>query len=490
MFVGFAGGAAAWPAKLPLLRVGLRRLGDEPWRCSPARASSALRRRRRRQVGPRRARPSWPARSLAAGVMALQGVAAALAADRRATVVLDPTTGDAAHRARRRGHASTRSTSSTGWTGWPPGIVGIAVGGVLRLLLPARRSSTASTARRTAALVSARAGRDVRWASCRTTSTRPGSSWATPGSMLIGLLLAAAVDHADRAGRPRARSAGRDAASRRCCRCCCRWPCWRCRCVDLLLAVVRRTRAGRSPFAPDKQHLHHRLLEIGHTAAPRGADHVRLDRPDRLRRGRPGRAPGPAGGRPRGGRPGRPGPAGRVAPAAAAERSSEPGRAGDRRPGAVAGPLGSARAMLCVYSPPPRAAWTGAPGWGPSASPARTAPPGRSDDEPQDERGRRCRRPHRRSPSLTGPVVDDVVAEPRGATGRPDGPTTPVKPLPGALAFVGLGTTVAGCVAVGVGGGIALDAGWAPRRCSWSSGWCSGWRRPSPRCVAQVRRFL
>ena len=35
--------------------------------------------------------------------------------------------------------------------------------------------------------------------------------------------------------------------------------------VDLLLAVVRRVRAGRSPFAPDKQHLHHRLLEIGHT---------------------------------------------------------------------------------------------------------------------------------------------------------------------------------------------------------------------------------
>jgi UDP-GlcNAc:undecaprenyl-phosphate GlcNAc-1-phosphate transferase len=35
--------------------------------------------------------------------------------------------------------------------------------------------------------------------------------------------------------------------------------------MDLLLAVVRRTRAGRSPFAPDKQHLHHRLLEIGHS---------------------------------------------------------------------------------------------------------------------------------------------------------------------------------------------------------------------------------
>ena len=35
--------------------------------------------------------------------------------------------------------------------------------------------------------------------------------------------------------------------------------------VDLLLAVVRRMRRGQSPFAPDKQHLHHRLLEYGHS---------------------------------------------------------------------------------------------------------------------------------------------------------------------------------------------------------------------------------
>ncbi len=35
--------------------------------------------------------------------------------------------------------------------------------------------------------------------------------------------------------------------------------------ADLVLAVVRRTRAGRSPFSPDKQHLHHRMLEIGHS---------------------------------------------------------------------------------------------------------------------------------------------------------------------------------------------------------------------------------
>jgi UDP-GlcNAc:undecaprenyl-phosphate GlcNAc-1-phosphate transferase len=35
--------------------------------------------------------------------------------------------------------------------------------------------------------------------------------------------------------------------------------------LDMGLAVLRRTRAGRSPFSPDKMHIHHRLLEIGHS---------------------------------------------------------------------------------------------------------------------------------------------------------------------------------------------------------------------------------
>jgi UDP-GlcNAc:undecaprenyl-phosphate GlcNAc-1-phosphate transferase len=35
--------------------------------------------------------------------------------------------------------------------------------------------------------------------------------------------------------------------------------------LDLMLAVIRRTRRGQSPFAADKMHLHHRLLEIGHS---------------------------------------------------------------------------------------------------------------------------------------------------------------------------------------------------------------------------------
>ena len=77
-------------------------------------------------------------------------------------------------------------------------------------------------------------------------------------------------DHADRAvlrRRPEPRRHG--VAGQPGCRRCCRWPLPITLLVvpiaDLVLAVVRRTRAGRSPFAPDKQHLHHRLLEIGHS---------------------------------------------------------------------------------------------------------------------------------------------------------------------------------------------------------------------------------
>ncbi len=35
--------------------------------------------------------------------------------------------------------------------------------------------------------------------------------------------------------------------------------------VDLILAVFRRALSGRSPFAPDKEHLHHRLLGAGNS---------------------------------------------------------------------------------------------------------------------------------------------------------------------------------------------------------------------------------
>ena len=35
--------------------------------------------------------------------------------------------------------------------------------------------------------------------------------------------------------------------------------------TDMLRAVIRRTRAGLSPLAADKGHLHHRMLDIGHS---------------------------------------------------------------------------------------------------------------------------------------------------------------------------------------------------------------------------------
>jgi UDP-GlcNAc:undecaprenyl-phosphate GlcNAc-1-phosphate transferase len=35
--------------------------------------------------------------------------------------------------------------------------------------------------------------------------------------------------------------------------------------ADLVLAVIRRLSSGRSPFAPDKEHLHHRLLTAGNS---------------------------------------------------------------------------------------------------------------------------------------------------------------------------------------------------------------------------------
>ncbi len=34
--------------------------------------------------------------------------------------------------------------------------------------------------------------------------------------------------------------------------------------LDVVLAVIRRTRQGRHPWTPDAQHLHHRMLRIGH----------------------------------------------------------------------------------------------------------------------------------------------------------------------------------------------------------------------------------
>lgn len=35
--------------------------------------------------------------------------------------------------------------------------------------------------------------------------------------------------------------------------------------LDMTMAVVRRLAAGKSPMAPDRMHLHHRMLALGHS---------------------------------------------------------------------------------------------------------------------------------------------------------------------------------------------------------------------------------
>ena len=80
------------------------------------------------------------------------------------------------------------------------------------------------------------------------------------GSMLLGLLLAVDDDHPDRPVDPNARRR-RDLAPGAAAARCCRSRSWR---VPFARPAARRScgapAAGRSPFAPDKQHLHHRLL--------------------------------------------------------------------------------------------------------------------------------------------------------------------------------------------------------------------------------------
>jgi UDP-GlcNAc:undecaprenyl-phosphate/decaprenyl-phosphate GlcNAc-1-phosphate transferase len=83
------------------------------------------------------------------------------------------------------------------------------------------------------------------------------------GSMLVGLVLAAVAVTAS--GRADALAMGGLVSA----------PVWLALVVplsvlalplmDLGLAVIRRIRRGQSPFAPDKEHLHHRLMEIGHS---------------------------------------------------------------------------------------------------------------------------------------------------------------------------------------------------------------------------------
>ena len=53
--------------------------------------------------------------------------------------------------------------------------------------------------------------------------------------------------------------------------------------LDMCLAIVRRLSHGQSPMHPDRMHLHHRMLRIGHTVQGSGADSVGVGGSDRGR---------------------------------------------------------------------------------------------------------------------------------------------------------------------------------------------------------------
>ena len=153
--------AGRQPAALPRA-AALRR--PTTGRAAVRRGADLPARRRRRQVGARRAhqagRPGARRRRHGAA-----GRADALPADRRprrrvddgvpGAFVLGPAEGAVLTIAGRRGHRSTRSTSSTGWTGWPPGIVAIAAAAFFAFSYLLRRQRGPASARRRAGVVAA-----------------------------------------------------------------------------------------------------------------------------------------------------------------------------------------------------------------------------------------------------------------------------------------------------------------------------------------------
>ena len=74
-------------------------------------------------------------------------------------------------------------------------------------------------------------------------------------------------------------------------------------------------------------------------------------------------------------------------------------------------------------------------------------------------------------------------------TPEPPG-TPPIKDLPGGWAFVGIGTTIAGCVATGVVLGLLLDRWLGVAPGFLLVGFVSGSIAAAAAVAAQVRRFL
>jgi F0F1-type ATP synthase assembly protein I len=66
----------------------------------------------------------------------------------------------------------------------------------------------------------------------------------------------------------------------------------------------------------------------------------------------------------------------------------------------------------------------------------------------------------------------------------------PVKPLPGAVAFLGMGLSAAVCVGVGVGLGLWADSAWHTAPALLIVGLLLGVAAAASMVVGQIRRYL
>jgi F0F1-type ATP synthase assembly protein I len=77
----------------------------------------------------------------------------------------------------------------------------------------------------------------------------------------------------------------------------------------------------------------------------------------------------------------------------------------------------------------------------------------------------------------------------RPSPGDRSGPE-PVKPLPGAVAFLGMGLSAAACVAVGMGVGIWADSSWHTAPAFLVVGLLLGLGAATFMVVGQIRKYL
>jgi F0F1-type ATP synthase assembly protein I len=75
---------------------------------------------------------------------------------------------------------------------------------------------------------------------------------------------------------------------------------------------------------------------------------------------------------------------------------------------------------------------------------------------------------------------------------EPKGPDDPngIKPLPGAVAFLGMGLSAAVCVAIGLGLGLWADSAWHTAPALLVVGLLLGLGAATSMVVAQIRKYL